>query len=635
MTIAASTSSAAGVPRAERPLRVAILGWARLSAQAREGSGYNLNASELARGLAARGHEVVYLASGMNYRARWLGLRDPKTPRIAEHETWGGVRCWDLLNAPNLSPAAMNFRNMPEEIESPLTTAAVLRWLAHTRAQVVHVHSLEGYGLDLIGAIEASGVPVVVTPHNYWYVCPQVDLLHREREVCLDYDGGQRCVGCLPGKNPASLRRLRAFGQSLESWLGTYPADVIRKAVYGTPHLLRSLARGRVHRRWKPPVLNPDRRDEYAAWAGYHAVNAGHTAHSHTRPPSAGTRNGAAHAGAAHGSAHHADTAAPIAPIDLNERVLAGGVGTGSTGTKVHLRVLNSYGERRRAGVAALNAASLITPPSDYVRRVCVSMGVDEDRTRCVLLGQPHFDEIHRRAMARPFYRQRPWDANAATRPLRLAFFGTTRPNKGVEVLAKAVELLDPGVRARAQIIIRAQGNDYDLRRRLAHIPEVSVWGGYDLWQLMAAGGEYDVGILSHIWLENSPLVLLENLHAGKFVITPRLGGPPEWIVDPDTAPGGVGNGLMFAGGDAPALARQMERCIRGEVIIPSPAEIHAITPALRSYPEHVLEVESIYAEVLDRARGGASPRGEAADTARVVVRASGGATAAGTVGAR
>src|SRR5690606_30581709 len=98
-----------------------------------------------------------------------------------------------------------------------------------------------------------------------------------------------------------------------------------------------------------------------------------------------------------------------------------------------HLNVLNNYGRRRLAGIEALNAASLVTPPSDFVRRVYVSMGLEEHRSRVVRLGQPHFDQIHRRAKRSPFYDARPWDPASATRPLRIAYLGTLRPSKGVD----------------------------------------------------------------------------------------------------------------------------------------------------------------------------------------------------------
>src|ERR1041384_7685489 len=146
-----------GWPRAERPLRVVILGWACLSLQAREGSGYNLCVSELAAGLAAAGHHVSYLRSGIDYSLKpgmWIRPR----------EFWRGIGCFDFVNSPNLATANCNFQNVRGQIASPEQTALVVEWLRALRAEIVHVHSLEGFGFDLIGAIRAAGIPVVVTP---------------------------------------------------------------------------------------------------------------------------------------------------------------------------------------------------------------------------------------------------------------------------------------------------------------------------------------------------------------------------------------------------------------------------------------------------------------------------------------
>src|SRR5262245_17051088 len=77
-----------GWPKAQRALNVAVLGWACLSLQAHEGSGYNLNVSELCAGLVGAGHRVHYLRSGVDYSLRpgmWIRAR----------EVWRGVACYD------------------------------------------------------------------------------------------------------------------------------------------------------------------------------------------------------------------------------------------------------------------------------------------------------------------------------------------------------------------------------------------------------------------------------------------------------------------------------------------------------------------------------------------------------------
>jgi glycosyltransferase involved in cell wall biosynthesis len=548
-------------PRSNNPMTIAILGWARLCYQATQGSGYNLSASELASGLAMSGHAVYYLASGRKYNlVPW--------PYIARTERWRGIECYDLVNSPNLSPASYNFANMPKETRCPSQTGRVLSWLERMKVDVVHVHSLEGFSLDLVATVRKR-MPVVVTPHNYWYACPQVDLMYKERELCMDYHGGERCSGCLKRKSPAAHRLKRRMGQSVEWVVGQEATGAGRLLGKALAKRWRSLSRRAWGRSLSEPLPNSRLPDPEIA-AGLL---------SRASAPS----DGLVRVNLARESTDGVRFPVGRVPLDANEQFLR---------AAHHLTVLNDYGRRRVDGVESLGAASIVTPPSDFMRRTYIRMGLPEEKVRVVRLGQPHFDVINRRARRSASYGQRPW-APSEARPLRLGFLGAMRPSKGIDVLADAIARLPHSVRRRCQFHIRAQGFDWPLRKRLAVFPEVAFNGGYDLLQLVAEGGEYDVGILPHVWLENSPLVLLEHLHAGKFVICSRLGGVVEWVDPPR-------NGLFFSGGHPEDLASCVERLVSGEVVIPSPREIHDATPLLRSYPDHVAEVESVYRELLE-----------------------------------
>ncbi|MDX9912520.1 MAG: glycosyltransferase [Phycisphaerales bacterium] len=562
--------AAAEWPRTTRPRTIAILGWARLSAQQREGSGYNWVASELAAGLALAGHRVCYMRSGLDYSMR-PGMF------VKRYESWRGVECFDLFNSPNLSPASSNFRNMDEEMSSPAHTRVVLRWLDEIGAEIVHAHSLEGYGLDCVRAIRASGRPVVVTPHNYWFVCPQVDLLHEEKRVCMDYEGGARCASCLDAPRPNRARFRRAVEQLLDRHTPVW--------ISGNAHYFMRWMNAKRLGTLPPKIRRGPRR-------GFEAID-----------PEIGR---GFDVGGAPEVERHAGLVEHGLRLDTHEKVATLGRAERDTNEKFldathHLNVLNNnvYGRRRLAGMGTLEDASMVTPPSDFMLRVYRGMGLDARSSRLVRLGLPHFDQIHRRAKRSPYYDARPWDAARSDRPVRFGFFGTTRNNKGLPVLLEAIALLDKRVRERCVFHIRAGGWDWPMRKKMARYPEVSFLGGYDVYQLIAAAGEYDVGVLPHVWFENSPLVLLENLHAGKFVLASRLGGPPDWIVEPGTnAEHPLGNGLMFTGGAPDELAACIARVVRGEVTLPSPREVHGVS-TLRSFPDFVRENEAIYEGLL------------------------------------
>lgn len=544
---------------AERPRTVAVLGWARLSEQGDQGSGYNLSASELASGLAASGHRVLGLSSGMAYSLR-PGVRVERDVR------WRGVETFCVVNSPCVAPASLNFGNLAAERSSPGLTRAVVAWAVSRGVEVAHIHSLEGFSLDLIPALRAAGLAVVVTLHNYWFVCPQVDLLRGERCVCLDYDGGRACDGCVTTGAAAKKRRRRAVSQALMTVVGRRATDVVRDGLDGAV----AVARGREPER---PRFTPLSRMGLPldASAGLEARTDARVG-PELRPslPPDGDRVDRA-----------VDYDAP--PADANERLLA------DPGR--HTAGETAFAERRRAGIAALNAASAVLSPSGYVRDVHAAMGVRGELLRHVPLGQPHFDELTRAAKSSRYYGVPPWEAGSATRPLRLAFHGTVRASKGLEVLVRAVLGLERDVLERVHVMIRAMGHDTPARRRLAGFSNVTFEGQYDLAQLVRAAGTYDVGVLSHVWLENSPLVMWEHLHAGKLCVVPRLGGPVGVVRE------GV-NGAVFAPGDPEDLGRVVSELARGERRVPSAREVIEGSE-LRSYPEHVAAVEGVYEGVL------------------------------------
>ena len=544
-------------PKTDRPRTVAMLGWASLHRQAEEGSGYNLNASELAIGLTSLGHNVRYLGSGLCYSIR-------PGPFVRETRAWKGVRCFELVNSPNLAPSAFNIRNVNTERRCEKTTRLVLQWLRAVGADIVHAHSLEGLSLDLIPAIESAGIQVICTTHNYWFACPQVDLLHNEHEVCTDYDGGRRCESCLEAPNPKALRFKRGVRHTVKSLTGPMISAQVRTTGSAIARVLR-----------RELVVEPPPIDELR-FLGYDngAVEAARAAEGETSTYGVRAVPG------------ELPKAPPVLPSDTNKRVLAA--------RDVHLKVLNDFGKRRQDGIAALNAATLVTPPSDFLGRVHESMGLAPAKRRTVRLGQPHFDRMHRAAIELPGYDHTPWTPDTPS-PLRLAFFGTVRPNKGLRVLADAIVRLPDDIRRRCQFHIRAAGGDWGFRKMLSGFPQVQFAGAYDLIQRAASVPEYDIGILPHIWMENSPLVLLEHLHAGKMVITSNLGGPPEWIVERD----GTRNGLLFPSGDPNELAECINTIVRGDVKIPSPRTIHEVPPSLTSYPAHIKEVVGIYEEAI------------------------------------
>ena len=522
-----------GWPSAPRPLRVAILGWARLSLQAREGTGYNLSVSELAAGLAASGHQVYYLRSGIDYSIR-PGMH------IKPREFWRAVGCFDFINSPNLATANCNFRNIRSQINSAPQTAIVIEWLPR------HPRPMSSTSTPSKPSALTSSPP------------------------------------CVPRDCPSSSPRTTTTGSAPRLTSSTMSA---RSARTTTGASAASAA-------FQPP--SPPPKSAAAACARPAAASSAMAPPGKMGQVLDQFKRHVATMGNGHGipiveggpTPNGAKLPAPSLPLHPSTRTNASSLARATS-----LSSTNTA-NARAAAVAALNSVDMVLAPSRLLLNVQKYKGVHEDNQPHVPHGQPHFDALTDAAKSSPFYGASPWCSATANRPLRLAYFGSTRYNKGLETLTRAIRELPADVRAKSHFVMRAAGDVTEFKHQLHNHP-VSWLGGYDVSDLPGTLGEFDVGLLPTVGLENSPFVLLEHLHGGKFVIASRLGGPTDWIVENK-------NGLMFPAADIPQLAAAISRVVRGEVPIPSQRAIHEAS-TLQTYPAHVAAVMDAYQQVTQR----------------------------------
>ncbi|HTF90495.1 MAG TPA: glycosyltransferase [Planctomycetota bacterium] len=73
---------------------------------------------------------------------------------------------------------------------------AVMAWLAEEPCDVVHVHHASGFASGLLAAISDMGRPLVVTLHDYWFLCPRGQMLRNDGAVCESPEA-EACGACL------------------------------------------------------------------------------------------------------------------------------------------------------------------------------------------------------------------------------------------------------------------------------------------------------------------------------------------------------------------------------------------------------------------------------------------------------
>lgn len=94
----------------------------------------------------------------------------------------------------NLKDDPDPFRNL---YDSPQLGAALRELLSRRPFDLVHIISGYLLGGQAIFTARELGLPVVVSPMEYYFMCPQLNLIHPTGELCVGPENDQKCARCL------------------------------------------------------------------------------------------------------------------------------------------------------------------------------------------------------------------------------------------------------------------------------------------------------------------------------------------------------------------------------------------------------------------------------------------------------
>jgi glycosyltransferase involved in cell wall biosynthesis len=199
-----------------------------LDAEGRGGgvSVYQRNLMQAAQGA---GSEVAFFSSGTAYDLI------PGAPRW-EVQRFAAKRstCYEVVNSGVMAPAHAGFGE-DAQLTHPATEAVIMDLIARTGPyDVLHLNNLEGLPLAVLDQIRARwpGMRIILSLHNYYPFCAQVNFWRQERRHCADFEGGAACATCLPRITPPALLRRRAgVGYGLRR-LGLRPGTWAWRAVF-------------------------------------------------------------------------------------------------------------------------------------------------------------------------------------------------------------------------------------------------------------------------------------------------------------------------------------------------------------------------------------------------------------------
>lgn len=227
-------------------MRVLYYNWVDYLDPAGRGGGVSLYQRMLMQHMrSAAGIDVSFLCSGLAHRLR------PAPPFWQPLDNGGDGKSpfrFTLVDSRPISPSHHSFGRV-EQISHEPTEQAFAGFLeAEGPFDIVHFNNLEGLPARVLALKERfSPTRFVLSLHNYYPFCPQVNLWRREAEHCADFQQGQACVTCLPFRpDPEKVRLANAVSHTLDG-IGLRPGVAlydkgVRPAMRGASAGFRRLA---------------------------------------------------------------------------------------------------------------------------------------------------------------------------------------------------------------------------------------------------------------------------------------------------------------------------------------------------------------------------------------------------------
>jgi len=135
-------------------------------------------------------------------------------------------------------------------------------FLDEIRPDIVHFQHLMGLSASMIQVARQRGIPAVLTLHDFWFICSQVQLLTNGNRVCSGPDSNDKCANCetIPFTYNYIYRESRSFRDFYDRILRflKYPPGPLKSVKKLVPGRVRAFLKQKFLKAQPPlPSLTP------------------------------------------------------------------------------------------------------------------------------------------------------------------------------------------------------------------------------------------------------------------------------------------------------------------------------------------------------------------------------------------
>jgi glycosyltransferase involved in cell wall biosynthesis len=137
-----------------------------------------------------KGYRIDYLFSRRSHHAL-------PSPSLVKWRT-RGCQIYEIVNTTVIN-GPWKIRPYPSaDLQCYAVEELVRKVLRESQPDIVHIQHLMGLPTNIISIIKNEyHIPVVMTLHDYYMLCPKGNLFNDEHTICSDHDISHKCAACL------------------------------------------------------------------------------------------------------------------------------------------------------------------------------------------------------------------------------------------------------------------------------------------------------------------------------------------------------------------------------------------------------------------------------------------------------
>ncbi len=116
------------------------------------------------------------------------------------------------------------------QLDNPAITATFAQVLDALRPDVVHAHSIQGFGASILRLCQERGIPTVITLHDAWWLCDRQFMVRGDNRYCFQTRIDLKvCQNCLPHARHLDARMRIMLGVLRNAALLLSPSESHRR----------------------------------------------------------------------------------------------------------------------------------------------------------------------------------------------------------------------------------------------------------------------------------------------------------------------------------------------------------------------------------------------------------------------